>query len=78
MCHFLQAPLTVSLLLQVNARQAVEDSLRELEKEKALLKHQRSASVRKAGQETDRKRLLENEGENIRNTLDWPSTMTLN
>uniref|UniRef100_A0A8C2EAN2 non-specific serine/threonine protein kinase n=1 Tax=Cyprinus carpio TaxID=7962 RepID=A0A8C2EAN2_CYPCA len=55
--------LLVSVLLQVNARQAAEESLRELEKEKALLKHQRSASIRKAGQETDKKRLLENEEE---------------
>lgn len=70
--------LLVSVLLQVNARQAAEESLRELEKEKALLKHQRSASIRKAGQETDKKRLLENEGENITNTLDRTSTMTLN
>uniref|UniRef100_A0A672P9R7 non-specific serine/threonine protein kinase n=1 Tax=Sinocyclocheilus grahami TaxID=75366 RepID=A0A672P9R7_SINGR len=38
-------------------------SLRELEKEKALLTHQRSASIRKAGLETDRKRLLENEAQ---------------
>lgn len=44
----------------------VEDSLRSLEREKALLKHQRSESIRKAGQETDRKRLLEIEGENSR------------
>uniref|UniRef100_A0A8C2EBL0 non-specific serine/threonine protein kinase n=1 Tax=Cyprinus carpio TaxID=7962 RepID=A0A8C2EBL0_CYPCA len=44
-------------------KQAAEESLRELEKEKALLKHQRSASIRKAGQETDKKRLLENEEE---------------
>lgn len=50
----------------MNARQAAEESLRELEKEKALLKHQRTASIRKAGLETDRKRVLENEGENSR------------
>lgn len=50
----------------MNARQAAEDSLRELERDKALLTHQRSQSIRKAGLETDRKRLLENEGENSR------------
>uniref|UniRef100_A0A8C1KVW7 non-specific serine/threonine protein kinase n=1 Tax=Cyprinus carpio TaxID=7962 RepID=A0A8C1KVW7_CYPCA len=55
--------LSKELEEEVNARQAAEESLRELEKEKALLKHQRSASIRKAGQETDKKRLLENEEE---------------
>uniref|UniRef100_A0A673GGE1 Rho-associated protein kinase n=1 Tax=Sinocyclocheilus rhinocerous TaxID=307959 RepID=A0A673GGE1_9TELE len=64
-----KSSLTVSLLLQVNARQVVEDSLRELEKEKALLKHQRSASIRKAGLETDRKRLLENEVSSLKEQL---------
>uniref|UniRef100_A0A672P2I7 Rho-associated protein kinase 2 n=1 Tax=Sinocyclocheilus grahami TaxID=75366 RepID=A0A672P2I7_SINGR len=64
-----KSSLTVSLLLQVNARQAVEDSLRELEKEKALLTHQRSASIRKAGLETDRKRLLENEVSSLKEQL---------
>uniref|UniRef100_A0A9J8AHN3 Rho-associated protein kinase n=1 Tax=Cyprinus carpio carpio TaxID=630221 RepID=A0A9J8AHN3_CYPCA len=61
--------LLVSVLLQVNARQAAEESLRELEKEKALLKHQRSASIRKAGQETDKKRLLENEVSSLKEQL---------
>uniref|UniRef100_A0A671QQK3 non-specific serine/threonine protein kinase n=1 Tax=Sinocyclocheilus anshuiensis TaxID=1608454 RepID=A0A671QQK3_9TELE len=55
--------------LENKCRQAVEDSLRELEKEKALLKHQRSASIRKAGLETDRKRLLENEVSSLKEQL---------
>uniref|UniRef100_A0A672QEB2 non-specific serine/threonine protein kinase n=1 Tax=Sinocyclocheilus grahami TaxID=75366 RepID=A0A672QEB2_SINGR len=49
--------------------QAVEDSLRELEREKALLTHQRSQSIRKAGLETDRKRLLENEVSSLKEQL---------
>ncbi|KAI2652076.1 Rho-associated protein kinase 2 [Labeo rohita] len=54
---------------EVNARQAAEESLRELEKEKALLKHQRTASIRKAGLETDRKRVLENEVSSLKEQL---------
>uniref|UniRef100_A0A672QEM1 non-specific serine/threonine protein kinase n=1 Tax=Sinocyclocheilus grahami TaxID=75366 RepID=A0A672QEM1_SINGR len=50
-------------------QQAVEDSLRELEREKALLTHQRSQSIRKAGLETDRKRLLENEVSSLKEQL---------
>uniref|UniRef100_A0A8C2GDR4 non-specific serine/threonine protein kinase n=1 Tax=Cyprinus carpio TaxID=7962 RepID=A0A8C2GDR4_CYPCA len=53
----------------VNARQAAEDSLRELERDKALLTHQRSQSIRKAGLETDRKRLLENEVSSLKEQL---------
>uniref|UniRef100_A0A671NZJ7 non-specific serine/threonine protein kinase n=1 Tax=Sinocyclocheilus anshuiensis TaxID=1608454 RepID=A0A671NZJ7_9TELE len=45
------------------------NSLRELEREKALLTHQRSQSIRKAGLETDRKRLLENEVSSLKEQL---------
>uniref|UniRef100_A0A8C1L7W2 non-specific serine/threonine protein kinase n=1 Tax=Cyprinus carpio TaxID=7962 RepID=A0A8C1L7W2_CYPCA len=50
-------------------QQAAEDSLRELERDKALLTHQRSQSIRKAGLETDRKRLLENEVSSLKEQL---------
>uniref|UniRef100_A0A673K5E2 non-specific serine/threonine protein kinase n=1 Tax=Sinocyclocheilus rhinocerous TaxID=307959 RepID=A0A673K5E2_9TELE len=55
--------------LENKSRQVVEDSLRELEREKALLTHQRSQSIRKAGLETDRKRLLENEVSSLKEQL---------
>uniref|UniRef100_A0A8C2GF15 non-specific serine/threonine protein kinase n=1 Tax=Cyprinus carpio TaxID=7962 RepID=A0A8C2GF15_CYPCA len=45
------------------------NSLRELERDKALLTHQRSQSIRKAGLETDRKRLLENEVSSLKEQL---------
>uniref|UniRef100_A0A673GG07 non-specific serine/threonine protein kinase n=1 Tax=Sinocyclocheilus rhinocerous TaxID=307959 RepID=A0A673GG07_9TELE len=68
-CCFLQASLTVSLLLQVNARQVVEDSLRELEKEKALLKHQRSLEELNAKHQAEveeSERLKKAQGEALR------------
>uniref|UniRef100_A0A8C1HYN8 non-specific serine/threonine protein kinase n=1 Tax=Cyprinus carpio carpio TaxID=630221 RepID=A0A8C1HYN8_CYPCA len=55
--------------LENKCRQAAEDSLRELERDKALLTHQRSQSIRKAGLETDRKRLLENEVSSLKEQL---------
>lgn len=44
-------------------RKSLESSLRQLEREKALLQHKSLESHRKAENEADRKRCLENEGE---------------
>uniref|UniRef100_A0A8C8JLK4 non-specific serine/threonine protein kinase n=1 Tax=Oncorhynchus tshawytscha TaxID=74940 RepID=A0A8C8JLK4_ONCTS len=44
------------------SRKALESSLRQLEREKALLQHKTVESHRKAESEADRKRCLENEG----------------
>lgn len=44
-------------------RKSLESSLRQLEREKALLQHKSLESHRKAESEADRKRCLENEGE---------------
>lgn len=49
--------------LQVSGRKGLESSLRQLEREKALLQHKSQESHRKAENEADRKRCLENEGE---------------
>uniref|UniRef100_A0AAY5EDT4 non-specific serine/threonine protein kinase n=1 Tax=Electrophorus electricus TaxID=8005 RepID=A0AAY5EDT4_ELEEL len=46
-----------------HVRTRVEDFLRKLERENALLQHQNTETVRKADLETERKRGLENEGE---------------
>lgn len=48
---------------QVSGRKSLESSLRQLEREKALLQHKSQESHRKAENEADRKRCLENEGE---------------
>lgn len=48
---------------QVSGRKGLESSLRQLEREKALLQHKSQESHRKAESEADRKRCLENEGE---------------
>lgn len=48
---------------QTNSRKNLESSLRQLEREKALLQHKSVESHRKAESEADRKRCLENEGE---------------
>lgn len=48
---------------QVSSRKSLESSLRQLEREKALLQHKSLESHRKAESEADRKRCLENEGE---------------
>jgi len=47
----------------VSGRKALESSVRQLEREKALLQHKSLESQRKAESEADRKRCLENEGE---------------
>uniref|UniRef100_A0AAR2J6N8 non-specific serine/threonine protein kinase n=1 Tax=Pygocentrus nattereri TaxID=42514 RepID=A0AAR2J6N8_PYGNA len=46
-----------------------EDSLRKLEREKALLQHQNTESLRKADLETERKRGLENEVNSLKEQL---------
>lgn len=46
---------------QMSSRQKVEASLRQLEREQALLQHQSADNLRKVEIETDRKRSLENE-----------------
>lgn len=48
---------------QMNSRQRVEASLRQLERDRALLQQQSGESLRKAEIEVDRKRILENERE---------------
>lgn len=57
----------------MSVRHRAEDSLRKLEREKALLQHQNTENLRKAELETERKRGLENEGqytsESVQGTL---------
>uniref|UniRef100_A0A3Q3LJH8 Rho-associated protein kinase 2 n=1 Tax=Mastacembelus armatus TaxID=205130 RepID=A0A3Q3LJH8_9TELE len=48
----------------------VEASLRQLERERALLQHQSAENLRKVELETDRKRSLENELNNLRDQLE--------
>uniref|UniRef100_A0A665W4U0 non-specific serine/threonine protein kinase n=1 Tax=Echeneis naucrates TaxID=173247 RepID=A0A665W4U0_ECHNA len=55
---------------EMNSRQRVEASLRQLEMERALLQHQSAESLRKVEIETDRKRSLENELNNLRDQLE--------
>ncbi|XP_069014195.1 rho-associated protein kinase 2-like isoform X2 [Embiotoca jacksoni] len=55
---------------EMNSRQRVEASLRQLERERALLQHQSAESLRKVEIETDRKRSLENELNNLRDQLE--------
>ncbi|KAM4522276.1 rho-associated protein kinase 2-like isoform 1-T1 [Odontesthes bonariensis] len=55
---------------EMNSRQKVEASLRQLEREQALLQHQRTESLRKVDIEADRKRSLENELNNLRDQLE--------
>uniref|UniRef100_A0A3Q3G7T1 non-specific serine/threonine protein kinase n=1 Tax=Labrus bergylta TaxID=56723 RepID=A0A3Q3G7T1_9LABR len=51
-------------------RKSLESSLRQLEREKALLQHKSLDSHRKAESEADRKRCLENEVNSLRDQLD--------
>uniref|UniRef100_A0A672IGL2 non-specific serine/threonine protein kinase n=1 Tax=Salarias fasciatus TaxID=181472 RepID=A0A672IGL2_SALFA len=60
----------ISLSCQMNSRQKVEASLRQLERERALLQHQSADSLRRVEIETDRKRVLENELNNLRDQLE--------
>uniref|UniRef100_A0A8C6MIC5 Rho associated coiled-coil containing protein kinase 2 n=1 Tax=Nothobranchius furzeri TaxID=105023 RepID=A0A8C6MIC5_NOTFU len=55
---------------EMNSRQKVEASLRQLERERALLQHQSAESLRKAEMESDRKRSLENELNVLRDQLE--------
>ncbi|XP_049597119.1 rho-associated protein kinase 2 isoform X1 [Syngnathus scovelli] len=55
---------------EVSGRKNLESSLRQLEREKALLQHKSLESHRKAESEADRKRCLENEVNNLRDQLD--------
>uniref|UniRef100_A0A673CSM9 non-specific serine/threonine protein kinase n=1 Tax=Sphaeramia orbicularis TaxID=375764 RepID=A0A673CSM9_9TELE len=55
---------------EVRRRQRVEASLRQLERERALLQHQSAENLRKVEIETDRKRGLENELNNLRDQLE--------
>ncbi|XP_061650614.1 rho-associated protein kinase 2 isoform X2 [Phyllopteryx taeniolatus] len=55
---------------EVTSRKNLESSMRQLEREKALLQHKSMESHRKAESEADRKRCLENEVNNLRDQLD--------
>uniref|UniRef100_A0A669EMK5 non-specific serine/threonine protein kinase n=1 Tax=Oreochromis niloticus TaxID=8128 RepID=A0A669EMK5_ORENI len=57
-------------LEQKCSRQKVEASLRQLERERALLQHQSAENLRKVEIETDRKRSLENELNKLRDQLE--------
>lgn len=59
------AELTLLTLPQMSGRQKVEASLRQLERDWALLQHQSAENLRKVEIETDRKRSLENECEHL-------------
>uniref|UniRef100_A0A4W5MLT0 non-specific serine/threonine protein kinase n=1 Tax=Hucho hucho TaxID=62062 RepID=A0A4W5MLT0_9TELE len=53
-----------------NSRQRVESSLRQLERERALLQHQSAENLRKVELEADRKRSLENDLNSLRDQLE--------
>ncbi|XP_072313433.1 rho-associated protein kinase 2-like isoform X2 [Eucyclogobius newberryi] len=55
---------------EMSGRQRVEASLRQLEMERALLQHQSTEHLRKVELETERKRVLENELNNLRDQLE--------
>ncbi|KAJ3612919.1 hypothetical protein NHX12_019176, partial [Muraenolepis orangiensis] len=55
---------------EVSGRKGLESSLRQLEREKALLQHKSLESHRRAESEADRKRSLENEVNGLRDQLD--------
>ncbi|XP_057678976.1 rho-associated protein kinase 2-like isoform X5 [Corythoichthys intestinalis] len=55
---------------EMNSKQRVEASLRQMERERALLQHQSSENQRKVEIETDRKRGLENELNSLRDQLE--------
>ncbi|XP_051945717.1 rho-associated protein kinase 2-like [Xyrauchen texanus] len=62
--------ITKELDEEINGRKALETSLRQLEREKALLQHKSVESHRRAESEADRKRSLENEVNSLRDQLD--------
>ncbi|KAK5879947.1 hypothetical protein CesoFtcFv8_023020 [Champsocephalus esox] len=55
---------------EMSSRQKVEASLRQLEREQALLQHQSAENLRKVDMEADRKRSLENELNLLRDQLE--------
>ncbi|XP_045916234.1 rho-associated protein kinase 2-like isoform X2 [Micropterus dolomieu] len=55
---------------EMSGRQKVEASLRQLERERALLQHQSTENLRRVEIEADRKRSLENELNNLRDQLE--------
>ncbi|XP_062292645.1 rho-associated protein kinase 2-like isoform X2 [Scomber scombrus] len=55
---------------EMSSRQRVEASLRQLERERALLQHQSAENLRKVEIESDRKRGLENELNSLRDQLE--------
>ncbi|XP_041814019.1 rho-associated protein kinase 2-like [Chelmon rostratus] len=55
---------------EMSSRQKVEASLRQLERERALLQHQSAENLRKVEIESDRKRSLENELNSLRDQLE--------
>uniref|UniRef100_A0A3Q2DJY6 Rho-associated protein kinase 2 n=1 Tax=Cyprinodon variegatus TaxID=28743 RepID=A0A3Q2DJY6_CYPVA len=62
--------ITKELEEEVSSRKSLESNLRQLEREKALLQHKSLESHRKAENEADRKRCLENEVNSLRDQLD--------
>ncbi|XP_067278312.1 rho-associated protein kinase 2 isoform X3 [Pseudorasbora parva] len=62
--------ITKELDEEINGRKVLETSLRQLEREKALLQHKNVESHRRAESEADRKRCLENEVNSLRDQLD--------
>lgn len=62
--------LSKELEEEVSSRKNLESSVRQLEREKALLQHKSLESHRKAESEADRKRCLENEVNSLRDQLD--------
>uniref|UniRef100_A0A671M0S5 non-specific serine/threonine protein kinase n=2 Tax=Sinocyclocheilus anshuiensis TaxID=1608454 RepID=A0A671M0S5_9TELE len=62
--------ITKELDEEINSRKGLEATLRQLEREKALLQHKSVESHRRAESEADRKRCLENEVNSLRDQLD--------
>ncbi|XP_052468784.1 rho-associated protein kinase 2 isoform X2 [Carassius gibelio] len=62
--------ITKELDEEMNSRKGLETTLRQLEREKALLQHKSVESHRRAESEADRKRCLENEVNSLRDQLD--------
>lgn len=62
--------ITKELDEEINSRKGLETTLRQLEREKALLQHKNVESHRRAESEADRKRCLENEVNSLKDQLD--------
>nr|XP_046147107.1 rho-associated protein kinase 2-like isoform X3 [Oncorhynchus gorbuscha] len=67
-CHL--EKLVKELEEEMSSRQRVESSLRQLERERALLQYQSAENLRKVELEADRKRCLENDLNSLRDQLD--------